>query len=60
MASNPNNLLKYLTSLRTDKNRNRWTAGTNHRAPHKPFLLLSLLDLAAQGDIAQPFYRTVF
>jgi hypothetical protein len=44
--------LHQLTRLRTDTNRNRWTDATVHRAPHRPFLLLSILDLAAQGQIA--------
>jgi putative restriction endonuclease len=56
----PENLLTSLTRLRTDKNRNRWTAVTNHRAPHKPFLLLSVLDLAAQGDITSSFIEPSF
>lgn len=48
----------YLTSfikLRTDKNRNRWTAATNYQAPHKPFLLLSILDLVAQKAMTKEF-----
>ena len=28
---------------------------TNHRAPHKPFLLLSIMDLIAQGQITENF-----
>ena len=30
--------------LRTDRGRDRYPAVTNHRAPHKPFLLLSVMD----------------
>ena len=51
-------LEKYLESfsnLRTDKNRNRYPAITDHRAPHKPFLLLSIMDLIAQGQIKEDF-----
>ena len=43
-------LAQYLKSffrLRTDKNRKRWYVLTNHQAPHKPFLLLSIMDLNA-------------
>ncbi len=43
--------LKIFARLRTDKNRNRWSAETCHRAPHKPFLLLAVIDLIAQGTI---------
>ncbi len=39
------------THLRTDTNRHRWTVATHFRAPHKPFLLLSILDLFAQGSL---------
>jgi putative restriction endonuclease len=37
--------------LRTDKNRFRWPAATSNRAPHKPLLLLSVLDLFEQGAV---------
>ena len=49
-----------LTHLRTDSNRARWTETTAFRAPHKPFLLLSILDLAAQGEIDSPFIEPSF
>jgi putative restriction endonuclease len=51
-------LEKYITAfsrLRTDKNRNRYPSFTNHRAPHKPLLLLSIMDLIAQGQIGENF-----
>jgi hypothetical protein len=47
-------LEKYLhmfAKLRTDKSRDRYPQITYHRAPHKPFLLLSIIDLIAQGRI---------
>ncbi|MDD2603835.1 MAG: HNH endonuclease [Desulfobacteraceae bacterium] len=50
----PGNFEKYLdafTRLRIDRNRKYWTAETCFGAPHKPFLLLSVMDLAAQGQI---------
>ncbi len=37
--------------LRVDKNRNYYPDATTHRAPHKPFLLLSIIDLTGQGRI---------
>ena len=43
--------LKSFSYLRTDKNRKRWSALTTHQTPHKPFLLLSIMDLIAQGSI---------
>jgi len=41
--------LKIFSRLRTDKNRKRWSALTTHQVPPKPFLLLSVTDLVAQG-----------
>jgi putative restriction endonuclease len=41
--------------LRTDRNRVRWTGETQHRAPHKPFLLLAVMDLIAHGKVATNF-----
>jgi len=35
--------------LHTNRNRTRWTARTTFRAPHKPLLLLSVIDSAAEG-----------
>lgn len=43
--------LKQFGHLRLDTNSRRWTAMTTYRAPHKPLLLLSILDLFAQGCI---------
>ncbi|MGH9941518.1 MAG: HNH endonuclease [Pyrinomonadaceae bacterium] len=37
--------------LRSDTSRARWSAGTKHRAPHKPLLLLAVLDSISQGAI---------
>lgn len=47
-------LEKYLQmfgKLRTDRGRDRYPEITYHRAPHKPFLLLCVMDLIAQGRI---------
>ena len=52
--------LNKLSRLRTDKNRNRWTESTSFRAPHKPFLLLSVMDIAAQGELTSPFIEPTF
>ena len=52
--------LKSFTRLRTDKNRKRWSALTTHQAPHKPFLLLSIMDLIAQGSITKNFIEPSF
>ncbi|MDQ5854462.1 MAG: HNH endonuclease, partial [Chloroflexota bacterium] len=43
------------SKLHSDKTPARWTADTNHRAPHKPFLLLAAMDLIAQGVVTTNF-----
>jgi len=52
--------LKSFSRLRTDKNRKRWSELTTHQAPHKPFLLLSIMDLIAQGSITNNFIEPSF
>ena len=47
--------LQKFRQLHTDKNRTHWTAVSTHRAPHKPLLLLSVIDLFAQGYIRRNF-----
>ena len=37
--------LQILAKLRADRGRDRYPQITYHRAPHKPFLLLSVMDL---------------
>jgi len=49
-----------LLSLRTDISRTRWTPLTCHRAPHKPFLLLSVMDHFALGLITRNFIEPSF
>jgi putative restriction endonuclease len=52
--------IKAFSELRTDKNKNRWSAATTFRAPHKPFLLLSILDLISEGLITKEFIEPTF
>jgi putative restriction endonuclease len=47
----PSQYFKIFSTLRSDTSRARWTAATKHRAPHKPLLLLSVIDLFAEGLI---------
>ena len=54
------NYIHKLSNLRTDKNRNRYPAYTSHREPHKPFLLLSIMDLIAQGAITHNLVKPSF
>ena len=45
--------LHLFENLRTDRGRDRYPEITYHRAPHKPFLLLTSMDLIAQGGIIE-------
>lgn len=51
----PDRYIERIKNLRTDSNRKRWTSLSNYRAPHKPFLLLSVIDLFNQGKITGNF-----
>lgn len=44
--------LERFAKLRTDFSPTRWPAQTIYRAPHKPLLLLAVLDLIAEGTIS--------
>jgi predicted restriction endonuclease len=52
--------IEAFSKLRTDKNKNRWSEATTFRAPHKPFLLLSILDLISEGLINSEFIEPSF
>ena len=47
-------------NLRTDRGRDRYPEITYHRAPHKPFLLLTVMDLIAQGRITENLIEPSF
>ncbi|MCP5303444.1 MAG: HNH endonuclease [Pseudomonadales bacterium] len=46
---------KLISHLRTDAGKSKYPSSTRYRAPHKPFLLLTILDLFDQGVIAANF-----
>jgi putative restriction endonuclease len=49
--------LQIFAKLRTDKNSKFWSALTCYQAPHKPFVLLSVMDLIAQSQIVTNFIQ---
>jgi putative restriction endonuclease len=49
--------IKRFAKLRTDTSPSRWPVATHHRAPYKPFLLLAVMDLIAQGMIQTNFIQ---
>ncbi len=51
------NYLKKFAHLRTDRGRDRYPATTCYRAPHKPLLLLAVMDHIAEGVITENFIR---
>lgn len=50
-ASHLRQYVHLFANLRSDTNRIQYPADTLHRAPHKPLLLLAVLDLFAQGAV---------
>jgi hypothetical protein len=52
--------LQTFAKLRTDRGRDRHPAITYHRAPHKPFLLLSIIDLIVQGKVTENLIEPSF
>ena len=52
--------LKSFSRIRTDKSLKRRSALTTHQTPHQPFLLLSIMDLIAQGSIDINFIESFF
>jgi hypothetical protein len=44
-------LRRVLQTLNTDKSREDWTAASNYQAPHKPLLVLCILDFFYKGRI---------
>lgn len=52
--------VKAFAKLRTDKNRHVWSNLTSHQAPHKPLVLLSIMDLIAEGEITGNFIEPSF
>ena len=51
MPSSIEHYCRLFSQLRTDSSAARWSETTRRRAPHKPFLLLAVMDLIAQGVI---------
>lgn len=45
------NYIADFSRLRSDHSAARWASSTRHRAPHKPLLLLAVLDLFAEGTV---------
>lgn len=46
---NLDSYLERFAKLHSDSRRSKWTAATCYRAPHKPLLLLAVMDLIAEG-----------
>src|SRR5262249_7212563 len=44
--------LERFAKLSSDSSRSRWPATTYYRAPHKPVLLLAVIDLIAEGTVS--------
>jgi putative restriction endonuclease len=44
--------LERFAKLHSDSSRSRWPATTHYRAPHKPVILLAVMDLIAEGTVS--------
>jgi putative restriction endonuclease len=49
---NLDSYLERFAKLHSDSSRSRWPATTRYRAPHKPVLLLAVMDLIAEGTVS--------
>ncbi len=52
MSNGIDDYVRRFTRLRTNRNRKVWSEVTAHQAPHKPILLLCVLDLFDSGGIS--------
>jgi putative restriction endonuclease len=55
MCGRLDHYISLFTKLRVDRTRGSWTHLTHHASPYKPFLLLSILDHLASGQITKNF-----
>lgn len=53
---NMDQFLHHFAHLRVNVNRYHWSEDTYHRAPYKPILLLSVLDLVGLGSVQENFF----
>src|SRR5215210_5722058 len=51
MSNGTDDYARRFARLRTNRNRKVWSEVTAHQAPHKPILLLCVLDLCESGEI---------
>ena len=52
-TATPTTYTRRLQQLSADRNSRHWTEDTRNRAPHKPLLLLAVIDLIAAGVLAE-------
>lgn len=55
MCGRLDHYISLFAKLRVDRTRGSWTRLTHHASPYKPFLLLSILDHLASGQITKNF-----
>jgi putative restriction endonuclease len=60
MSSQLDKYLQKFANLKTEENQDLWPASTLFRAPHKPLLLMSIIDLVAHGSLAINFVEPTF
>jgi len=60
MSSQLDKYLQKFSNLKIEEDQDLWPASTLFRAPHKPLLLMSIIDLVAHGSLAKNFVEPTF
>ena len=60
MSSNLERYVDIFVNLNIDKSRKAWPESTRFQSPHKPLLLMSVIDMIAQGSLKENFVEPSF
>ena len=60
MGSTLDKYLQKFANLKIEEDQDLWPASTFFRAPHKPLLLMSIIDLVAHGSLTKNFVEPSF
>ena len=60
MSSQLDRYVDIFVNLKIDQNKNAWPESTRYQSPHKPLLLMSVIDMVAQGSMTENFVEPTF
>lgn len=60
MSSKLDRYVEIFANLNIDKNKKAWPESTRFQSPHKPLLLMSVIDMVAQGTMTENFVEPSF